>query len=194
VPRESGHVKIDCPNSKKSEEKKRRKFFKMKAYIAWEDNASSTSNCSDFDNEEANLYLMANHDDSDNEVSSTCNENDYDDLYDAFQQLLVKSSKLDTAHRKLKYDFKDLQSKFEKSLEEEILKNKISILENKEKEIGECASCKSYMFDICILEKRLKDALENKNCEKFDLKKNPNKIKHAHNHNKKNKTKRTRRV
>jgi len=59
---------------------------------------------------------MANHDDSDSEVSSTCNENDYDDLYDAFQQLPVKSSKLDNTHKKLKYDFKDLQSKFEKSL------------------------------------------------------------------------------
>jgi len=57
-------------------------------------------------------------------------------LYDAFQQLLHKSSKLDVAHKKSKTDFKDLQSKFEKSLEkEEILKNKISILENKETEI-----------------------------------------------------------
>jgi len=184
---ESGHVKADCPNSKKSEEKKGRKFFKKKAYIAWEDNTSSSSNSSDSDNEEANLCLMTNHDDSNSEVNSTCNENDYDDMYDAFQQLLVKSSKLDTAHRKLKYDFKDLQRKFEKSLEEE------KILENKEKEIVECASCKSYMFDICILEKHLEDALENKNCEKFDLKKNLNKIKHAHTHNKKNK-KRTRRV
>jgi len=97
---------------------------------------------------------MANHDDSDFEVNSTCNENDYDDMYDVFQQLLVKYSKLDTAHKKLKSDFKDLQSKFEKSFkEEEFLKNKISILENEEKETVECASCKSYMFDICILEK-----------------------------------------
>ena len=97
---------------------------------------------------------MANHDDSDSKVNSTCHENDYDDLYDAFQQLLIKSSKLDTTHKKLKFDFKDLQSKFEKSLEEEaFLKSKISTLENKEKETVECASCKSYMFDICILEK-----------------------------------------
>jgi len=169
---ESGHVKADCPNSKKSEEKKGRKFFKKKAYIAWEDNTSSSSNSSDSDNVEANLCLTANHHDSDSEVNSTCNENDYDDLYNAFQQLLVKSSKLDTAHKNLKSDFKDLQSKFEKSLEEEeFLKNKISILENKEKEIVECASYKSYMFDICILEKHLEDGLENKNCEKFDLKK-----------------------
>jgi len=36
------------------------------------------------------------------------------------------------------FDFKELQSKFEKSLEEEeVLKNKISILENKETEIIE---------------------------------------------------------
>jgi len=147
----SRHVKADCPNSKKSEEKKGRKFFKKKTFIAWEDNASSTSNSSDSDNEEANLFLMANHDDSDNEVSSTCNGNDYDDLYDAFQQLLVKSSKLDTAHRKLKYDFKDLQSKFEKSLkEEEILKNKISILETKKKKLLNVlpvkVTCLIYVF------------------------------------------------
>jgi len=36
---------------------------------------------------------------------------------------------LDTAYKKLKSDFKDLQSKFEKSLDEEaFLKSKISIL------------------------------------------------------------------
>ena len=128
---------------------------KKKAYIAWEDNASSSSNSSDSKTEEANLCLMANHDDSDSEVNYTYHENDYDDLYDVFQQLLIKSSKLDTAHKMLKSDFKDLQSKFEKSLEEEeLLKNKISNLENKE--TVECASCKSYM------EKHLEDALENK--------------------------------
>jgi len=71
---------------------------------------------------------MADHDVSDSEVSSTYNENDYDDLYDAFQQLLVKSSKLDTAHRKLKFEFKELQNKLEKSLEEEeILKIKFQL-------------------------------------------------------------------
>jgi len=79
------------------------------------------------------MCLIADHDSSDSEVNS-CGENDYDALYDAFQQLLFKSSKLDVAHKKLKFDFKELQSKFEKSLEEEeeVLKNKISILENKE--------------------------------------------------------------
>jgi len=38
---------------------------------------------------------MVDHDLSNSEASSTCNENDYD----AFQQLFVKSSKLDIAHR-----------------------------------------------------------------------------------------------
>ena len=94
---------------------------------------------------------MANHDDSDFEVNSTCNENDYDDMYDVFQQLLVKYSKLDTAHKKLKSDFKDLQSKFEKSLkEEEILKNKISILETKKKKLLNVlpvkVTCLIYVF------------------------------------------------
>jgi len=91
-------------------------FFKKKAYIAWDDNASSTSSSNDSDEEEAKLYFIADHDLSDSEVSSTCNGNDYDDLYDGFQQLLVKYSKLDNAHKKLKYDFKELQNKFEKSL------------------------------------------------------------------------------
>ena len=63
--------------------------------------------------------MKGDHDLSDNEVSFTCNENDYDDLYDSFQQFFVKSSKLNTAHKKLKYDFKELQSKYEKSIEEE---------------------------------------------------------------------------
>jgi len=47
---------------------------------------------------------MANNDHSDSEVGSSDNENenDYDSLYDAFQELLAKSSKLDIAHKKIK--------------------------------------------------------------------------------------------
>jgi len=90
-----------------------------------EDNASTTSSSSESDAGEEKFYLMADHDLFDDlydvKVGSTCNKNDYDydDLYDAFQQLLVKSSKSDTANKKLKFNFKELQSKFEKSLEEE---------------------------------------------------------------------------
>jgi len=47
------------------------------------------------------------------------------------------------------------------------LKTKISILENKETKNVECASCKSYMFGLNILEKQLEDTtkkyLKNKN-------------------------------
>jgi len=98
---------------------------------------------------------MVNNDLSNSEVSSSDNENDHDSLYDAFQELLAKSSKLDIAHKKLKGDFKELQSNLEKSIEEEkVLKDKILILENREIETVECASCKSYMFDLMILEKQ----------------------------------------
>jgi len=136
--------------------------------------------------------LIDDHDSSDNEVSSCSNKDDYDSLYDAFQQLLHKSSKLDTTHKKLKPDFKDLQSKFKKyPEEEEILKYKISILENKGTENIECASCKSYMFDINTLEKELEDATNNKSFEKPMFKRKYfHKNKQAH----KNKSKRTRRV
>ena len=169
---ETGHVKANCPNSKRSDEKKSKKYYNKKAYIAWEDNASGSSNSEGSDEEEANL--MANNDHSNSEVSSSDNENenDHDSLYNAFQELLAKSSKLDIAHKKLKSDFKELQSNFEKSLEEEnALKNKILSLENREIETIECASCKSYMFDLMILENQLKDVLENKSFENMFLRK-----------------------
>jgi len=81
---ETGHVKVDCPNSKRSDEKKSRKYYKKKAYIAWEDNASSSSSSIESNEEEANFCLMANNDHFGNEVSSSDNENDYDSLYHVF--------------------------------------------------------------------------------------------------------------
>jgi len=51
------------------------------------------------------------------------------------------------------------------------LKNKISILENEETENVECASCKSYMFDINILEKQFKGTTKNKYFERPTFKK-----------------------
>jgi len=119
---ETGHIKVDCSNTKKSKEKKGKKFFKKKK---WEDNDSSSSsssfssssNSSESD-EEANLCLIVNrdssnskvsscrnlclivdHDSFDNEISSYSNDNDHDSLYNTFQQLLHKSNKLDVAHK-----------------------------------------------------------------------------------------------
>ena len=71
------------------------------------------------------------------------------------------------------------------------MKNKILSLENREIEVVECESCKSYMFELMILEKQLKDALENKSFEKHVFeKKNLSRNKYVP----KNKVKRTRRV
>ena len=75
--------------------------------------------------------------------------------------------------------------------EEEIFKNKISILENKETKNVECASCKSYMFDISILEKQLEDAINNKSFEKPMFRR---KVFHKNKQAPKNKNKRTRGV
>jgi len=71
------------------------------------------------------------------------------------------------------------------------LKNKISFLENKETENVECASCKSYMFDINILEKKLEDATNNTTFEKLMFKR---KDFHTNKKAPKNKNKRARRV
>jgi len=95
-----------------------------------EDNDSSSSSSSSSSSEsdkEAKMCLIVECDSSNSEVSSNCIENDYDAIYDAFQQFLFKSSKLNVTHKKLKYDFKELQTKFEKSLEEEkVLKKKFN--------------------------------------------------------------------
>ena len=111
---ETGHVKVDYPNAIKGKENKGKKFFKKKK---WEVNNSSSSSSSSFSsrssnssesNKETNMCLIVDHDSSDSEVNSCSNDNDYDFLYDAFQQLLHKSNKLDVAHKKLKSGFKDL--------------------------------------------------------------------------------------
>ncbi|KOM31823.1 hypothetical protein LR48_Vigan01g137900 [Vigna angularis] len=55
---ERGHMKVDCLNNKRNEERKEKKFpKKKKAYIEWEENVSSSSSSSESD-EEANLCLM----------------------------------------------------------------------------------------------------------------------------------------
>ena len=65
---ETGHVKVDCPNSKKSEERKGTIFFLEKSiHSMGRYNASSTSSFSDSDKEEPKFCLMADHDLFDNE-------------------------------------------------------------------------------------------------------------------------------
>lgn len=80
--KEKGHVNAYCPNIKKGEENK---FFKKKKmYIAYEDNDSSFSSLSDYD-EQANICIMANSESFGSQVSVSSWNNDYENLHDAFQ-------------------------------------------------------------------------------------------------------------
>nr|KYP60843.1 hypothetical protein KK1_023257 [Cajanus cajan] len=100
-----GHIKVECPNllKKQQEKKKEKKNYKRKrAYIAWEDNDSSTtSDESEF--EEKNLCLMAGAD-QDTIVSDSDLESnpDYDQLQEAFIQIHKEVVKLDALNSKLK--------------------------------------------------------------------------------------------
>nr|KYP56651.1 hypothetical protein KK1_002895 [Cajanus cajan] len=104
-----GHMKAECPNllKKQQEEKKSKKNGKGKrAYIAWEDNDSSTtSDESEF--EENNLCLMAGAD-QDTIVSDSDLESnpDYDQLQEAFIQIHEEAVKLDALNSKLKNKLK----------------------------------------------------------------------------------------
>ncbi|XP_052735535.1 uncharacterized protein LOC128197520 [Vigna angularis] len=70
---EKGHVNADCPNLKRGEEKK--SFKKKTAYAAWEENDSSSTSSS-VSNEEANLCLTLNIDDSTSQVTAITKSQD----------------------------------------------------------------------------------------------------------------------
>ncbi|BAU03019.1 hypothetical protein VIGAN_11262200 [Vigna angularis var. angularis] len=67
---ERGHLKAYCPNQKKDEEIKEKKFFKKKkAYIAWDDDNETIFDLSNSD-EEANICLIADDDNARSQVIS----------------------------------------------------------------------------------------------------------------------------
>nr|KYP32980.1 Retrovirus-related Pol polyprotein from transposon TNT 1-94 [Cajanus cajan] len=104
-----GHMKAECPNllKKQQEEKKIKKNAKGKrAYIAWEDNDSSTSS-DESECEENNLCLMAGTD-HDTIVSDSDLESnpDYDQLQEAFIQIHEEAVKLGALNSKLKNKLK----------------------------------------------------------------------------------------
>jgi len=188
---EIGYVKFDCPNQ--SEEKKDKKFMKEKNNKVFCDSSSSSSS-SDSD-EEANLCLLADNESSCNKVSNSnsfSETNDYDELLYAFQELYVKYEKLYSLHRKLKSKYKTLKNKFEKSFEEEeILKNKISILKIKRLKMLNVHLAKVICLILTFLKKQLEDAINNKIFVKPMFKR---KVFHKNKLTPKNKNKRTRRV
>lgn len=110
-----GHMKYDCPNYKKKNDKDEKKGKKdkkgKKAYIAWDENEMSSSSDEDSQSEEANLCLMTSHQ-SEDEVSDDelCLSFTYDELHDAFEKLHKES--LDLA--KLVVKQKNLMAQVEK--------------------------------------------------------------------------------
>ncbi|XP_027933253.1 uncharacterized protein LOC114188805 [Vigna unguiculata] len=106
----SGHIKPECPilKIKKKLEEKNEATSKSKrvkkAYIAWEDNDSSTSSDSSESNEEeTNLCLMADTKSSDSSVSDLDLES-IDESYETrFYQLLDVYNELHEEARKLQY-------------------------------------------------------------------------------------------
>nr|KYP56813.1 hypothetical protein KK1_003061 [Cajanus cajan] len=105
----SGHMKAECLNllKKQQEEKKSKKNGKGKrAYIAWEDNDSSTTS-EESECEENNLCLMAGTAQdtivSDSDLESNL---DYDQLQEAFIQIDEEAVKLGASNSKLKNKLK----------------------------------------------------------------------------------------
>jgi len=107
-----GHMKMDCPNLQSKGAKVEKRYLKEKkgrrAYIAWEDNDMDSSESSD--NEEAQLCLMADNEDSDSEVDSFTSNTSYDELHDAFIELHNDSLKLVKALSKSKKSIEFLQN------------------------------------------------------------------------------------
>nr|KYP34823.1 hypothetical protein KK1_044175 [Cajanus cajan] len=131
-----GHIKSECPNllKKKQEEKKLKKNFKGKrAFIAWEDNDSSTTN------------LESNP--------------DYDQLQEAFIQIHKEAMKLDALNSKLKNKLSWYENALIKAEQElENLKNEHdnlqTILNFNEAHCGTSASSKTDCENCKVLEKK----------------------------------------
>jgi len=126
-----GHIKVDCPNLSNKEKPTERKSYKAgktkKAYIAWEDNAS-TSNSSSQEDFEANLCLMAGEDFEVSNVNSSAsfNSTNYSSLLNAFQETHEEANKLARSNNRLKGLNNWLEARV-KELEGEVLRLKTDL-------------------------------------------------------------------
>jgi len=102
-----GHMKVECPSiatKDRAPEKKNNKSGETRcAYIAWEDNTTSSS-CSSEDEIEANTCMMAGRD---SDVSSTesiasFNSANYSTLLHAFPETHEEANKLAQSNSRLK--------------------------------------------------------------------------------------------
>jgi len=121
-----GHMKVDCPslvNKEKAHEKKSNKSRKgRKAYIAWEDNATS-SNSSSLEDVEVNLCLMARENFEVSNSSTSFNSTNYSSLLQAFFDTREEANRLALSNNRLKGLNNWLEGRI-KELEDELLKLK----------------------------------------------------------------------
>jgi len=140
-----GHMKVECPSiatKDKAPGKKNNKSGKTRrAYIAWEDNATSAS-CSSEDEIEANLCMMAGRDSdvSSTESNASFNSTNYNTFLHAFQETHEKANKLAQSNSRLK-DMNNWLENRVKQLEDELHKAKDDF-ENLEKQLNSTHSSK----------------------------------------------------
>jgi len=126
-----GHVKADCPNLANKEKNIEKKNYKAgkgrKAYIAWEENASSSSSSSQEDIE-ANLCFMTgkNSEVSSEDASTSFNSTNYSSLLNAFQETHEEANKLARSNNRLKGMNNWLEARV-KELEDEVLRLKTNL-------------------------------------------------------------------
>ena len=143
----------------KTKEKKERK--QKKAYIAWEDITSTTSNSSS-DDEIANVCLMAKLMDD----SSTIEENEvnpeFEEVLEAFNEMHEESQRLDVQKKKLKSDLKLHITKLASTQGElDKLKEENEKLISRYKATGcDCTSTSFNMDDYKSLQTKLKTQQE----------------------------------
>jgi len=124
-------MKANCPNlanKEKSIEKKNYKVGKRKkAYIAWKDNASSSSSSSHEDIE-ANLCFMTgkNSEVSSEDSNTSFNSTNYSSLLNAFQETHEEANKLARSNNRLKGMNNWLEARV-KELEGEVLRLKTNL-------------------------------------------------------------------
>ena len=139
-----GHMKAKCPSiasKDKASEKKNNKSGKTRrAYIAWEDNVTSSS-CSSKDEIEVNLCMIVGRDSdiSSTKSSASFNSTNYNTLH-AFQETHEEANKLAQSNIRLKGMNNWLENRV-KQLEDELLKAKDDS-ENLEKQLNSAHSSK----------------------------------------------------
>ncbi|KAL2325939.1 hypothetical protein Fmac_024997 [Flemingia macrophylla] len=168
----ASHIKAECSSQSKreKEEFKPKKAVKgKKTYIAWDDNDLNTFSESKFENEEAQICLVANE----SEVCDSDDDSldDYDELQEAFIQMHDEAKRLSDLNAKLKNKLKGYENTLvsvEQKLEnlkidyEKVLKEK-SELANLCDTRKPCESCKIFLKENIELKATLARLMRGQN-------------------------------